>query len=727
MEPPKSLSVRPYEPPRQVALPAELLKKFDQSILKMFAVVNKVSSKHAPVGARYLVATSIDLFLCKTDGNVSRVVHLWDISKVVWRKLSQQEGGVEFMLNISEPPGEPSLLFRPMVEHRYNQGNAGATAWGAIEAIQSLRYRVTRPPGQLLPLEEEKTREAFAQAGHIAKSTRTQSPSHRLKTWENDPASRREKSERLLGGAGSMVVVKEPGQQLGLDLTDQMQACGVDPGSAADRAGAHRFIGCILLSVDDKPVRTMAEAGEFARDKARPELKFGPWRPVPENLPPPSPLPPSPRGAPSQKLAAQMPPPPGETARRASTAPAQPVRVPHMPPFLPSNDRASKAVLDHCWAEDQMEEGTTFSFPADELFWENMLHEVKLSPDAFGEPMLLVTASHNPERKHYVNQHWLRSFVRAWERVNPHMFTLVGPTDQKTFRGSQSFWDDYVCRLPPPPGGGPTVTLHSSLHSDQPVIVSTSDWDDLCVRWEADKKCTWDQTKQLLENTKGAEVVVEKEAGAGMGVEITDQLMIVGVAPDSPSYRAGLHKYQGRRLLAVEDVPVKTLEGAAATGIEASHGEVRLRFGPPIPDITVEKDMDEELGADLDRDLVLCGVGENTRGEAAGLQNFLGRRLINVNGAAVNSIEDVEPLLCTPTVTLCFAPPFREPDESNPDMMATMGYGTVNVADTSALSNQYGIPPAYGDGLPPPPPPPPPPRVISSTLRSGPSMRNRRC
>eukprot|EP01062_Namystynia_karyoxenos_P044432 TRINITY_DN32736_c0_g1_i1.p1 TRINITY_DN32736_c0_g1~~TRINITY_DN32736_c0_g1_i1.p1 ORF type:complete len:668 (+),score=139.32 TRINITY_DN32736_c0_g1_i1:68-2005(+) len=203
----------------------------------------------------------------------------------------------------------------------------------------------------------------------------------------------------------------------------------------------------------------------------------------------------------------------------ATGAAAQETAVPTMPLFEPAHDPAARLLLEKAKQLDSADETMSrFTFPADTCFWDNFCQQTQLVQDAQEAPVFQVSASHDESRQVFVNQGFLRGFVRGWEEANPHTVVVEGPDGEKTFHASKEFWNDVVERLreaaagrPPPPVGN-QVNIRSNLCNMPPVVSSTQDWNEACQRWEEAKGVAPEQLEQLMA-LRWAEVSEKKRKG----------------------------------------------------------------------------------------------------------------------------------------------------------------------------------------------------------------------
>eukprot|EP01065_Artemidia_motanka_P030867 TRINITY_DN3700_c3_g1_i1.p1 TRINITY_DN3700_c3_g1~~TRINITY_DN3700_c3_g1_i1.p1 ORF type:complete len:1000 (+),score=398.85 TRINITY_DN3700_c3_g1_i1:53-3001(+) len=97
--------------------------------------------------------------------------------------------------------------------------------------------------------------------------------------WEEDKACGASQLEEQLWphrlAPGQVTVVKAPGQELGLCLSDDMTVVDVVPDSPSSRAGANKYVGRKLLTVGDGAVQSPADAEQLARGGGTVPLTFG--------------------------------------------------------------------------------------------------------------------------------------------------------------------------------------------------------------------------------------------------------------------------------------------------------------------------------------------------------------------------------------------------------------------------------------------------------------------
>eukprot|EP01060_Flectonema_neradi_P016179 TRINITY_DN22764_c0_g1_i1.p1 TRINITY_DN22764_c0_g1~~TRINITY_DN22764_c0_g1_i1.p1 ORF type:complete len:253 (+),score=47.04 TRINITY_DN22764_c0_g1_i1:25-783(+) len=151
-------------------------------------------------------------------------------------------------------------------------------------------------------------------------------------------------------------------------------------------------------------------------------------------------------------------------------------------PRMPDPSMLSSAVSEVC------------SFPADRGFWDNFISQVKTYPGAMDPPQYQVDASHTNECV-LVNQEFLRRFLSGWERANPHLLTLSGPTGTIHVHTSEVFWNRFVTfadqRSSERAANGELrledVTVESSLLPMNPLKTTTFDWNEFCLTWEQEE------------------------------------------------------------------------------------------------------------------------------------------------------------------------------------------------------------------------------------------------
>eukprot|EP01065_Artemidia_motanka_P035673 TRINITY_DN4356_c2_g1_i3.p1 TRINITY_DN4356_c2_g1~~TRINITY_DN4356_c2_g1_i3.p1 ORF type:complete len:359 (+),score=111.57 TRINITY_DN4356_c2_g1_i3:300-1376(+) len=116
-------------------------------------------------------------------------------------------------------------------------------------------------------------------------------------------------------------------------------------------------------------------------------------------------------------------------------------------------------------------------------------------------PLCEVSASHRDDVLE-VNQHWLRGFVRAWERQHPHFVRVTGPHGGVSFYSSQPFWDDIERSLRRPEPGEDTTGMYTISLRNRPdvssLMCSPSEWLELCQRWMRDNSCTPEEREAVL-------------------------------------------------------------------------------------------------------------------------------------------------------------------------------------------------------------------------------------
>eukprot|EP01065_Artemidia_motanka_P026317 TRINITY_DN3123_c0_g2_i2.p1 TRINITY_DN3123_c0_g2~~TRINITY_DN3123_c0_g2_i2.p1 ORF type:complete len:425 (+),score=133.11 TRINITY_DN3123_c0_g2_i2:94-1275(+) len=177
-----------------------------------------------------------------------------------------------------------------------------------------------------------------------------------------------------------------------------------------------------------------------------------------------------------------------------------------MPLLDPAHDHRLRVMCNRASWQEMLPVGELqkFQFPADEQFWENIVQQARLSEAAQHEPHFDVSASHDHSTKLVANQDWIRGFVRAWEKENPHVVTVTGPDGSSNFRASERFWAEAFPRLRPAiPGERPLVgEVMVDNQGHGLYLANAREWDDVCAQWEVRNGCTAEQRRAQLQEWK---------------------------------------------------------------------------------------------------------------------------------------------------------------------------------------------------------------------------------
>eukprot|EP01062_Namystynia_karyoxenos_P083252 TRINITY_DN9539_c0_g1_i2.p1 TRINITY_DN9539_c0_g1~~TRINITY_DN9539_c0_g1_i2.p1 ORF type:complete len:579 (+),score=91.81 TRINITY_DN9539_c0_g1_i2:65-1738(+) len=195
-----------------------------------------------------------------------------------------------------------------------------------------------------------------------------------------------------------------------------------------------------------------------------------------------------------------VPPPPGCSARAfsppsPSEAPrdalprARSIRVPGMPPFTPSRDRAhASAMLE---AAEGPCTGVDPTLPDDPEWWAFLEAAVRLC-DGAQDPPHFCCAAPSGGNQLVINQDFLRAYVAAWRGTQPLVVTVTAPdVPPATFTVSTRFWQFARSRLGRA-GGEATISAAPAAHAppDSPpegglLRASAAQWAACCAEWEA--------------------------------------------------------------------------------------------------------------------------------------------------------------------------------------------------------------------------------------------------
>eukprot|EP00759_Apiculatamorpha_spiralis_P040294 PhF_6_TR38916/c0_g1_i1/m.58214 len=133
-----------------------------------------------------------------------------------------------------------------------------------------------------------------------------------------------------------------------------------------------------------------------------------------------------------------------------------------------------------------IQEGDSFSFPADKQFWAAFSAACQENPDSKNPPHFVVDASHTTETI-TVNQDFCRRFLAVWEKGHPHIVTVRGPNGGRTFRTSEEFWMHCVSNLSDTgvaEGDPSALSIQSSLAPRQVLRSTQAQWEQCLKSWD---------------------------------------------------------------------------------------------------------------------------------------------------------------------------------------------------------------------------------------------------
>eukprot|EP01065_Artemidia_motanka_P045080 TRINITY_DN6538_c0_g1_i4.p1 TRINITY_DN6538_c0_g1~~TRINITY_DN6538_c0_g1_i4.p1 ORF type:complete len:668 (+),score=112.83 TRINITY_DN6538_c0_g1_i4:163-2004(+) len=315
-----------------------------------------------------------------------------------------------------------------------------------------------------------------------------------------------------------VIRLQNPQEKLGLSFRTEggaVRLFGVS--EAAARSGLPSGAHIIIRSIQDQPIRQSEDVA-----KAVQAAKAGGGLEIPieievGHVPPMQPGLDQSGSLGQPRAAASMSGGGGETV------------VPAMPMFEPAHDTAARDLLKSALeSSDLHTDGQKITFQADTGFWDNFCQQAQLCEGAQSPPCSQVTASHDDGKALYVNQGFMRGFMRGWEEANPHVVVVTGPDGERTFHASKEFWTDVVERLreqargKPPPPAGQGVQIKSNLMDGMPAVcTSAEDWNQACQQWEEKKGITPEQRQQkIADRWKEVESKQEMDARANADQEL---------------------------------------------------------------------------------------------------------------------------------------------------------------------------------------------------------------
>ena len=144
---------------------------------------------------------------------------------------------------------------------------------------------------------------------------------------------------------------------------------------------------------------------------------------------------------------------------------------------------------------------------------------------------------------------------------------------------------------------------------------------------------------RLAELTRTVEIEKRPDEGLGLNMKA---LVVTNIDDPSAAMRHGCGAYLGQRLLSVNG----TFVGNAADVRELCLGQSRvsLRFVPKELPLTLEKRWNEPLGLVFSPDNLLVQVNEGTAGKRSGSDNFIGLKLVSINGTTAKTFTEIDPI-----------------------------------------------------------------------------------
>merc|ERR1719456_423746 len=88
---------------------------------------------------------------------------------------------------------------------------------------------------------------------------------------------------------------------------------------------------------------------------------------------------------------------------------------------------------------DASEPDELISFPADNRFWRELVHQVRQYPGAQRAPHYHIDCE-LLDQGMLVNRGFLRRFIAGWEQRNPHIVSRQTLDGDQTWHASQEFW-----------------------------------------------------------------------------------------------------------------------------------------------------------------------------------------------------------------------------------------------------------------------------------------------
>eukprot|EP00755_Sulcionema_specki_P026296 Sspe_Gene.85294::Locus_56074_Transcript_1_1_Confidence_1.000_Length_1271::g.85294::m.85294 len=266
----------PTSEPKEVAVHSSYRKRFNfPGKLYCLCVVDKVAAKNGKLLPRMLLCTRDMVILCELGGTMKSVNNIWDVERVVYRDVPG--GNIEFLIRFTDPQ-EQCLRFRPKE----------ANKWYIPMVLNTLRYALTNPPFQPLPITKAEDEVDMVKRGSIRKNPsraprkKTKyltSPERLQETKGRLVAAAKHKAEERMeatapvppplppGTAPDFTLQRGAAEQLGLSLSPTMVIESVEAGSPADRGGAGAHIGSKVTHVGGTPVGSFKQLRKAMEDK----------------------------------------------------------------------------------------------------------------------------------------------------------------------------------------------------------------------------------------------------------------------------------------------------------------------------------------------------------------------------------------------------------------------------------------------------------------------------
>ena len=248
---------------------------------KLFAIceVDKVTGSGGKKTYKRLLCVSKSfLFVARIDGSLSRVIRHWTIEKVHYRPL---QVGVEFILQINE---ESTLVFR----------DESQEPWKLLEVLNSCRFYLMNSPAPL-PIQLLHNHEAAKQL-YDFKKRKHQNPRERLRQMNEGPGLAEYEARTTAQRVGFMDTISDSEsckkvplnekvnpevnpevnpdiiinlsdikQSIGLVMSSDLTILHIGSDSPAEVAGARRFIGGKVISVNGVNVSDFATCAQQSK------------------------------------------------------------------------------------------------------------------------------------------------------------------------------------------------------------------------------------------------------------------------------------------------------------------------------------------------------------------------------------------------------------------------------------------------------------------------------
>ncbi|KAJ9461909.1 hypothetical protein DIPPA_16481 [Diplonema papillatum] len=205
-----------------------------------------------------------------------------------------------------------------------------------------------------------------------------------------------------------------------------------------------------------------------------------------------------------------------------------------------------------------------------------------------------------------------------------------------------------------------------------------------------------------------ADVVIQLDyLDQEMGVDLTNSLRVVNVAPMRPADKAGMGRYLGQKITHICNVPVTSreelkqfLDRYGSATISMNLVEAAPPIAPGEEEITIRKRPGERLGLIVNTDLTVAASDDPA--DRAGGQDFVGRTVVAMGGRKVSTFDDVRAFGQCTEVVVRFAP---DPQKQLPAPAASELNATQSLPP-GARKHAALLAASPTDLAPPPPPPP---------------------